>query len=191
MSPITIILAVLVAAEFCFIFYLETIAMTSARTAEVFNMTQEELSRDSVSTLFKNQGVYNGLIAVLMNYREAEAVTVSCFVERMENICRLSAYDSDAFSTGLYSPRSKGIFSAYLDCPIHTMVWAALMSLGAMYPQLAHLYMRCLSGILVFAPQIGHNCVVGSHLESTTTCPVWRISLFLTRPRTLCCILRP
>ena len=57
-----------------------------------------------------------------MNYREAEAVTVSCFVERMENIRRLSAYDSDAFSTGLYSPRSKGIFSAYLDCPSQTMV---------------------------------------------------------------------
>ena len=66
MSPITIILAVLVAAEFCCIFYLETIATTSARTAKVFNMTQEELSRDSVSTLFKNQGVYNGLIAVLV-----------------------------------------------------------------------------------------------------------------------------
>ena len=41
MSPITIILAVLVAAEFCFIFSLETIATTSARTAKVFNMTQE------------------------------------------------------------------------------------------------------------------------------------------------------
>ena len=66
MSPITIILAVLVAAEFCFIFYLETIATTSARTAEVFNMTQEELSRDSVSTLFKNQGVYNGVLAILL-----------------------------------------------------------------------------------------------------------------------------
>lgn len=26
--------------------------------------------------------------------------------------------------------------------------------------------MRCLSGILVFLPQMGHNCVVGSHLES-------------------------
>ena len=136
-------------------------------------------------------GLLVAFVIILMNYREAEAVTVSCFVERMENIRRLSAYDSDAFSTGLYSPRSKGIFSAYLDCPIHTMVWAALMSLGAVYPQLAHLYMRCLSGILVFTPQIGHNCVVGSHLESTTTCPVWRISLFLTRPRMLCCIFRP
>ena len=57
-----------------------------------------------------------------MNYREAEAVTVSCFVERMENIRRLSAYDSDAFSTGLYSPRSKGILSEYSDCPSQTMV---------------------------------------------------------------------
>ena len=54
-------------------------------------------------------------LSSVMNYREAEAVTVSCFVERMENIRRLSAYDSDAFSTGLYSPRSKGIFSEYLD----------------------------------------------------------------------------
>ena len=66
LSPITITLAVLVAAEFCFIFHLETIATTSARTAKVFGMTQEELSRDSVSILFKNQGVCNGLIAVLV-----------------------------------------------------------------------------------------------------------------------------
>jgi len=57
----------------------------------------------------------------VMNYREAEAITVSCFAERMENICRLSAYDSDAFSTGLYSPRSKGILSEYSDCPSQTM----------------------------------------------------------------------
>ena len=62
----------------------------------------------------------SGLVS--MNYREAEAVTVSCFVERMENIRRLSAYDSDAFSTGLYSPRSKGILSEYSDCPSQTMV---------------------------------------------------------------------
>lgn len=73
----------------------------------------------------------DALLVRLMNYREVEAITVSCFAERMENIRRLSAYDSDAFSTGLYSPRSKGILSEYLDCPINTMVWAALTSLGA------------------------------------------------------------
>ena len=58
----------------------------------------------------------------IMNYREAEAVTVSCFAERMWNIRRLSAYDPDAFSTGLYSPCSEGILSEYFDCPIQTMV---------------------------------------------------------------------
>lgn len=40
----------------------------------------------------------------------------------MENIRRLSAYDPDAFSTGLYSPRSKDILSEYLDCPGPTML---------------------------------------------------------------------
>lgn len=66
MSFITTVLSVLVAAEFLFIFYLETIATTSEQTAKTFSMTVEELSRPSVSTLFKNQGVYNGILAVLL-----------------------------------------------------------------------------------------------------------------------------
>ena len=66
MSIITLILASLVALEFFYILYLETIATTSATTARVFGMSQEELDRQSVNTLFKNQGVYNGLIAVLI-----------------------------------------------------------------------------------------------------------------------------
>ena len=59
MSLITKIFAVLVALEFLYIFYLETLAT-------VFGMTADELKRDSVNTLFKNQGVYNGLISVLI-----------------------------------------------------------------------------------------------------------------------------
>lgn len=66
MSIITIILGTLVALEFFYIFYLETLATTSAATSRVFNMGKEELERPSVNTLFKNQGVYNGLIAVLI-----------------------------------------------------------------------------------------------------------------------------
>lgn len=66
MSIITTILGTLVALEFFYIFYLETIATTSDSTARVFNMTAEELSSKAVNTLFKNQGVYNLLVGVLV-----------------------------------------------------------------------------------------------------------------------------
>ena len=62
----TKVLATLVALEFVYIFYLETIATSSARTSKVFGMTVDELTRDSVNVLFKNQGVYNGLLSVLI-----------------------------------------------------------------------------------------------------------------------------
>ena len=65
MSVFTLILASLVALEFFYIMYLETMATTSATTARAFGMSQEELEQ-SVNTLFKDQGVYNGLIAVLV-----------------------------------------------------------------------------------------------------------------------------
>ena len=66
MSIITIFLGTLVALEFFYIFYLETMATTSSNTARVFKMEEEELRRPSVTTLFKNQGGYNGLIGVLI-----------------------------------------------------------------------------------------------------------------------------
>lgn len=56
------VLACLVAVEFFYIMYLETFATTSKKTAEVFQMDQEELSRPSANTLFKNQGIYLTLI---------------------------------------------------------------------------------------------------------------------------------
>ena len=66
MSILTSILGTLVAIEFFYIFYLETVATVSANTARVFKMEEVELRRPSVTTLFKNQGVYNGLIGVLI-----------------------------------------------------------------------------------------------------------------------------
>ncbi|MGT2833002.1 DUF1304 domain-containing protein [Streptococcus halotolerans] len=66
MSVITLILATLVALEHFYIMYLETFATQSKATGRVFKMSQEERSRDSVSKLFKNQGIYNGLIAIFL-----------------------------------------------------------------------------------------------------------------------------
>lgn len=68
MSIITIILATIVALEHFYIFYLESIATQSDATSRVFNMDKEELTRPSVSSLFKNQGIYNGLLGVFLLY---------------------------------------------------------------------------------------------------------------------------
>ncbi|HEL1586353.1 TPA: DUF1304 domain-containing protein [Streptococcus suis] len=68
MSIFTTILATIVALEHLFIFYLETIATQSEKTGKTFNMSQEELSRKSVSTLLKNQGIYNALLALFLLY---------------------------------------------------------------------------------------------------------------------------
>ncbi|WDH76699.1 DUF1304 domain-containing protein [Exiguobacterium marinum] len=68
MSTLTLVLGTLVAIEFFYIFYIETIATASSSTSRIFRMSKDELTRDSVSILFKNQGVYNGLIGVGLLY---------------------------------------------------------------------------------------------------------------------------
>lgn len=56
----------LVALEHLYIMWLETVATTSDKTSRTFGMSREELGRKTTSTLMKNQGVYNGLLAVLI-----------------------------------------------------------------------------------------------------------------------------
>ncbi|MBR3216497.1 MAG: DUF1304 domain-containing protein [Exiguobacterium sp.] len=68
MSTLTLVFGTLVAIEFFYIFYLETIATASSSTSRVFRLSKDELTSDSVSVLFKNQGVYNGLIGVGLLY---------------------------------------------------------------------------------------------------------------------------
>lgn len=66
MNFVTRGIALLTALEFFYIFYLETVITSSAKTEKVFGMSEEELSRRSVQILFKNQGVYNALLGVLL-----------------------------------------------------------------------------------------------------------------------------
>ena len=68
MSITTIILATIIALEHFYIFYLESIATQSDATSRVFNIEKEELTRSSVSSLFKNQGIYNALLGVFLLY---------------------------------------------------------------------------------------------------------------------------
>ncbi|EHT86884.1 hypothetical protein SACIGC341D_0982 [Staphylococcus aureus subsp. aureus CIGC341D] len=56
------------ALEFFYIMYLETIATTSRKTSETFNISVDKLKDKNINVLLKNQGVYNGLIGVLLIY---------------------------------------------------------------------------------------------------------------------------
>ena len=66
MSTLTTVLAILVALEHLYIMFLETIATDSESTSRVFGISIDLLNSKTIATLLKNQGVYNGLIAVLL-----------------------------------------------------------------------------------------------------------------------------
>ena len=66
MNTITTVIAILVALEHLFIMFLETIATGSESTSRVFGISVDQLKSKTIATLLKNQGVYNGLIAVLL-----------------------------------------------------------------------------------------------------------------------------
>ena len=66
MSTLTTVLAILVALEHLYIMFLETIATGSESTSRVFGISIDQLKSKTIATLLKNQGVYNGLIAVLL-----------------------------------------------------------------------------------------------------------------------------
>ena len=68
MNLLTVILILLVAAEHLYIMFLETFATTSRHTSKTFNIEADELSNHHISTLLKNQGVYNGLLAVILSF---------------------------------------------------------------------------------------------------------------------------
>ncbi len=79
---LTKIFSGLSALEHFYILVLETIITTSSKTSKVFNIPEENLKDKHVSTLLKNQGVYNGLIAVLIII----SIFLSIFREEYEHI---------------------------------------------------------------------------------------------------------
>ncbi|MDD7089855.1 MAG: DUF1304 domain-containing protein [Bacteroidales bacterium] len=66
MNLATVIFAVLAALEHIYIMFLETVATSSAGTSKTFGIETEKLNDNNIATLLKNQGVYNGLLAVLL-----------------------------------------------------------------------------------------------------------------------------
>ena len=79
---LTIIFSGLSALEHLYILVLETILTTSSRTSKTFKIEEEKLKDKNVSTLLKNLGVYNGLIAVLIII----SIFLSIFREDNDNI---------------------------------------------------------------------------------------------------------
>ena len=68
MNSLTVIFVLMVAAEHLYIMFLETFATTSRHTSKTLSIDVDELSNHHISTLLKNQGVYNGLLALLLTY---------------------------------------------------------------------------------------------------------------------------
>ena len=66
MNSISLIFSMLAALEHIYILYLETIITDSEKTSKVFGIEINELKSKTVSTLLKNQGVYNGLLSILL-----------------------------------------------------------------------------------------------------------------------------
>lgn len=66
MNILSIIFSILAALEHLYILYLETIITDSEKTSKVFGIEVDELKSKTVSTLLKNQGVYNGLLSILL-----------------------------------------------------------------------------------------------------------------------------
>lgn len=63
-----IIINMVAALLFAYIFYLETIATQSQKTSAIFNISQEDLANPKIQNLFKNQGVYNLIIGLGLVY---------------------------------------------------------------------------------------------------------------------------
>lgn len=68
LSLITSILICIVSLEHFYIMYLETIATASEKTSKTFGVSTQDLRKPTISVLLKNQGIYNGMLALGLLY---------------------------------------------------------------------------------------------------------------------------
>lgn len=68
MHILATIFVVIVAVEHLYIMYLETIVTDSKKTSQTFNLKQQVLKDKNIQVLLKNQGIYNGLLALALFY---------------------------------------------------------------------------------------------------------------------------
>ncbi|WP_321386743.1 DUF1304 domain-containing protein [uncultured Enterococcus sp.] len=86
LSLIPTLLISIVALEHLYIMYLETFATASKKTSETFGVSTQELRTPTISILLKNQGIYNGMLALGLIYSlffasaPLEMVTVFLFI---------------------------------------------------------------------------------------------------------------
>lgn len=68
MSILSIIFTTLVAIEFIYIMFIQTIQTRSKNTSRIFQIPEGVLNNKFTVTLMKNQGIYNGIIGFLLLY---------------------------------------------------------------------------------------------------------------------------
>lgn len=68
LSLLTSLLIGIVALEHLYILYLETIATSSEKTSKTFGVSTQQLKEPTINVLLKNQGVYNGMLALGLLY---------------------------------------------------------------------------------------------------------------------------
>ncbi|KHD44619.1 DUF1304 domain-containing protein [Streptococcus hongkongensis] len=92
MSILTIIFTIFAALEQLYIMYIETFATQSKATQRVFKLSHEALSNGTVVSLFKNQGVYNGIIGLFLLYGLFLAQTVDIVALFLINVILVAIY---------------------------------------------------------------------------------------------------
>ncbi|TPR39118.1 DUF1304 family protein [Apilactobacillus micheneri] len=68
MNILSKILTILVSIEFIYIMFLQTFQTVSKNTSRIFKIPKGTMNNNFTKILMKNQGIYNGLIGIILLY---------------------------------------------------------------------------------------------------------------------------